>query len=203
MGTSTVFRLNTIDAEFADAVRCAWRSLSVGPTNICTYAVKKSTKPNHSLTCRDDLLCNRLVSDTLHKRIIPDYVFAWDRILKLAFVGGLMDSEGFVAANSNPTNRRFYMGYKSCDAWVRDFIRILQSVGIVVGKVAQETPAKPCYKMPTRFAIKMQSWVESGARFCIVRKQSRVDLWASAGAYEHRARFPRRSSSQRLPAEAH
>jgi hypothetical protein len=90
-----------------------------------------------------------------------------------------MDSEGFVAANSkSQTGRRFYMGFKSCDIWVPDFIRLLQSVGIVIGKVGIEKPLKPGYKVPMRFTIKMQSWIDSGARFNISRKQKRVDEFA-------------------------
>ena len=60
-----------------------------------------------------------------------------------------------------------------------EFVRILQSVGISVGKIGIEKPLKPGYKTPMRFAIKMQSWVDSGARFNIVRKQKRVDEWAA------------------------
>ena len=85
----------------------------------------------------------------------------------MAFIVGLMDSEGFVAGNSNHTGRRYYMGFKSCDVWVPEFVQILNSVGILVGKIGIEKPLKPGYKTPRRFAIKMQSWVDSGARFNI------------------------------------
>ena len=74
---------------------------------------------------------------------------------------------------------RFYMGFKSCDVWVPDFVKILKSVGIEIGKIGIEKPRFPGYKTPIRFAIKMQSWIDSGARFNIVRKQARVDEWAA------------------------
>jgi hypothetical protein len=174
-----VFRLNTIDEDFAMASKAALLSISDYQVTVGCHAVAKSTKPNWSLLHGDKALCERLVSDTESKRIIPEYVFGWPRDLKLAFIAGLMDSEGFVAANSNHTGRRFYMGFKSCDVWFLDFIRVLQSVGIVVGKIGVEQPRKPGYKTPRRFAIKMQSWVDSGARFNIARKQARVDEWAA------------------------
>ena len=101
------------------------------------------------------------------------------RETKLAFIVGLMDSEGFVAGNFNHTGRRFYKGFKSCDVWVPEFVQILNSVAILVGKIGIEKPLKPGYKTPRRFAIKMQSWVDSGARFNIARKQKRVDEWAA------------------------
>jgi intein-encoded DNA endonuclease-like protein len=173
------FRLNTIDRDFAKATQKALQELTDYAASFTRHAVKKSKKPNHALRCGDRVLCERLVADTEKKQIIPAYVFGWPRENRLAFIAGLMDSEGFVAANSNHTGRRFYMGFKSCDVWVPDFVKILKSVGIEVGKIGIEKPRFPGYKTPIRFAIKMQSWVDSGARFNIKRKQARVDKWAA------------------------
>jgi hypothetical protein len=172
------FRLNTIDEDFAQATKTALEDLSTYKVTIGSYPVSKSSKPNWYITLGDRVLCERLEADTQKKQAIPNYVFGWPRDLKLAFIGGLMDSEGFVAANSNHTGRRFYIGFKSCDVWVSDFIRLLHMVGIETGKVSVEQPRKEGYKPPTRFAIKMQSWIDSGARFNISRKQKRVDEWA-------------------------
>lgn len=188
------FRLNTIDEDFAEATKAALAEFTARPISIHKHAVSKSSNPNYSLRCGDPDIANHLVEATDRKSKIPDVVSSWGKQDKLWFISGLMDSEGFVAANRNRTNRRFYMGFKSCDVWVPEFVKILESVGIRVGKVSQEEPLKPGYKTPTRFTIKMQSWVDSGARFNIGRKQQRVDEWASAGAYEHRARNPRRLS---------
>jgi len=165
--------------------------LTDSPVSISRHDVKGG-RPNHSLYCGCDDLCAKLVTDTDEKRQIPSYVWDWSRDEQLAFIVGLMDSEGFVAANSNRTNRRFYMGFKSTDVWVREFVRLLEVNGIRTGKVSAEAPRKPGYRVPIRFHIKMQSWVDSGAKFNIARKQSRVDGWASSGAYENRLVNPRR-----------
>lgn len=190
-----VFRLNTIDEDFAEATKAVISEFTDRPISIHKHAVSKSSNPNYSLRCGDPEICKHLIEVTNGKKSIPECVHDWSQQDKISFITGLMDSEGFVAANSNKTNRRFYMGFKSCDVWVPEFVKILESVGIKVGKVSQEEPRKPGYKTPTRFAIKMQSWVDSGARFNIIRKQKRVDEWASSGAYEQRSRFPRRLSS--------
>lgn len=184
-----IFRLNTIDEDFAQSTKEALQHLSNYTVSICCHAVKKSSKPNWALALGDRALCERLVAETEKKRIMPEYVFGWPRDHKLALIAGLMDSEGFVAANSNHTGRRFYMGYKSCDLWVADFVRILNSVGIEVGKIGVEKPLKPGYKTPYRFSIKMQSWVDSGARFSIARKQKRVDEWAATDPDPRGLRF--------------
>jgi hypothetical protein len=174
-----LFRLNTIDEDFAEATKAALADLSDYKVSLSCHPVPKSRNPNWALALGDRALCERLIADTKRKSIIPPYVFDWPRETKLPFIVGLMDSEGFVAGNSNHTGRRFYMGFKSCDVWVPEFVRILNSVGILVGKIGIEKPLKPGYKTPRRFAIKMQSWVDSGARFNIARKQERVDEWAA------------------------
>jgi hypothetical protein len=182
-----VFRLNTIDQDFAEATKAALSEFTDRPVSIHKHDVKKSSKPNYSLRCGDSDIARHLREVTENKQIIPAFVYSWGKPEKLAFIAGVMDSEGFVAAKTGCTsNRRFYMGYKSCDAWVPDFIRILESVGIRIGKVSQEKPRKEGYKTPTRFHIKMKSWIDSGARFNIARKQGRVDEWGSAPAYSCR-----------------
>ena len=194
--TYTVFRLNTIDADFAASTKSALEELGSRWATVSVHAVSKSSKPNHSLAARHDDLCARLVELTDGKKKLPDDVFLWSGDEQIAFIAGLMDSEGFVAANKNPTNRRYYMGFKSCDLWVPDFIRLLESVGVMVGKVSTEAPRKPGYKVPMRFTIKMQSWIDAGCYFNVQRKQTRVWEWASCGAYERRALHPRRLTSE-------
>lgn len=192
-----VFKLNTIDEDFAEATKHALSDFTDRRITITKHAVSKSSKPNHAVYCADQDVCKHLLEVTQAKLVIPAFVHEWTKDEKIAFIEGLMDSEGFVGERKNEvTNRRFYMGFKSCDVWVPEFIRVLESVGIRVGKVAQEAPRKPGYKIPTRFTIKMQSWIDSGARFRIVRKQRRVDEWASAEAYTTRSRYPRRLSPE-------
>jgi hypothetical protein len=192
------FRLNTIDADFAAAVKAALSEHTERPVWVGCHAVAKSSKPNHSLRCGDPEICRALVEDTKSKAEIPSWVFEAPRDHQMAFIAGLMDSEGFVAANkSNPTNRRYYMGFKACDPWVPDFIRLLQAVGIRIGKIETEAPRRPGYRAPTRFTIKMQSWIDAGGYFNIARKQSRVEEWASADAYQRRAAW----GSRRLTPE--
>lgn len=199
----TVFRLNSIDPEFVEAAGAALAALGCERIWRSSHPVSKSSKPNHSLTAKTDI-CDDLVFDTHAKAKLPD-MDGWSRDEKLAFVAGLMDSEGFVGENKgNPTNRRYYMGFKCCERWVPEFKRLLDSLGIRSGKIGIEAPRKEGYRTPKRFTIKMQSWINSGARFNIARKQKRVDEWASFGAYERRARRPRRSTSEttrQTPAE--
>lgn len=189
---------NTIDQDFANAAKAAFDEIADRPARI-SYQEKprknRNCSPQWTVYCGDKVLAKRFVCDTERKAKIPEYVFGWDVELRKQFVIGLMDSEGFVAAKADAgwqlTNRAYYMGYKSCDPWVPDLIKIMQGVGLRIGKVSREQPRNLSHKTPTRFAIKMQSWIDSGCRFNIARKQSRVDAWGSIGPYERRALHPR------------
>lgn len=188
-----VFRLNTIDMDFALATKAAIEDLGY-TASISTHAVKKSSKPNNSLYCGSVALCERLVMDCDGKSRIPEFR---GPIEAMAFIEGVMDSEGFVAEKTqNKTGRAYYMGFKSCDVWVPKLVSLMQSVGLKIGKRQTEKPRQPHYKAPTRFHIKMQSWVNSGLRFNIQRKQQRVDRWAATVPYSERSRYPRKLISE-------
>jgi intein-encoded DNA endonuclease-like protein len=172
-----VFRLNTIDEDFAVATKDALRAHTDRPMTIHCHSVSKSSKPNHSLRCGEWAIAQRLRDETDSKAKLPDWIWTTDQEGRLAFIAGLMDSEGFVSRNGCG---RAYMGFKSTDLWFYDFVRVLNAAGIQVGQIGVEQPRKPGYRTPRRFTIKMASWVKSGAYFNIARKQARVDEWASA-----------------------
>lgn len=192
-----VFRLNTIDEDFANATKEALAKFTNRPISIHLVSKEKDNgRPQYMLRCGDSEIAAHLREITGNKTKIPESIIDGEKESQLAFIVGIMDSEGFVGANSNQTNRRYYMGFKSCDVWIPDFMRMLEVNGIRFGKVQTEVPYKNGYKAPTRFTIKMQSWINAGCKFNIVRKQRRVEEWASAGAYENRVRNPRRSTSE-------
>lgn len=191
-----MFRVNTIDEDFALAIKAALHDVSQKNVTVHKQVVKKSSKPNYALTCCDQELCKLLIEATGGKKHLPHLaVFVYPKEVII----GLMDSEGFVAEKTmHKTGRAYYMGFKSCDVWVPDFVRLVQSVGLKIGKVSQCPPYREHYKVPTRFHIKMQSWVDSGMRFNIKRKQDRVDRWAATEPYSERSRFPRKLTSETL-----
>lgn len=193
-----VFRLNTIDEDFAVAVKLAISYVSDRQVTIRKETVKKSSKPNYALYCGDEFLASKLMERTMCKSSIGATWLKNDEEKKSLIVG-LMDSEGFVAEKTqNKTGRAYYMGFKVCDLWIHEFVELLQSVGIKIGKVSKCPPYREHYKVPTRFHIKMQSWVDSGMRFNIKRKQDRVDRWAATEPYSERSRFPRKLTSETL-----
>jgi hypothetical protein len=190
------FRLNTIDEDFANATAEALLVVCGRKPNVRCNPVKRGSN-NYSITLRHQELCERLRADTRSKAHIPAYVWDWSLDEKRAFIAGLMDSEGYVAANNtNPTNRRYFMGFKCTSEWTPEFGRLLETIGVRLNKIMTEKPRKPHYKAPIRFTIKIQSWIDAGCYFNILRKQSKIEDWGSVGAYERRARNPRRLTSE-------
>jgi len=191
-----IFRLNAIDADFVQATKRALEEFTDRPVWVGLQPVKGG-RPQYQLRCGDSGICDKMVEATNGKQHLPIGWESWSADAKKQFIIGLMDSEGFVAAKTGTnTGRRFYMGFKSCGDWIRDFVRLIQSVGIEVGKVSDCPPYKDGYKTPTRFHIKMRSWVKEGMRFNIDRKQSRVDIWAATEPYSQRSLYPRKVSPE-------
>lgn len=198
---SMTFRLGTIDRDFAEATKDALSALGCHVWISEPQRDKRfsQSRPFYSLVSGATELCHRLIDTSHGKKHFPGCLAFWDDEAKKAFIAGLMDSEGYVAENrQNHTNRRFFMGFKVCDEWVYDFKALLESMGIRTNKIRVEKPGKPWYKVPRVFTIKMQSWIDSGVRFNIKRKNDRVDEFASAPAYTKRKRRPRRLSSETI-----
>lgn len=167
------FVLSVIDEDFIQATKEALTDLT--PYKPYVYRYRNKIR----LHCGDPLLATKLAEDTDGKRILPSYVWEMDDSARKELIAGIMDSEGFVQRSERPPNPTVYiMGYKSCDTWVPDFIRLLESVGVKIGKVSKEKPQKEGHKTPTRFSIKMRSWYSSGCYFKIARKENRIKEWA-------------------------
>lgn len=174
------FRLNSIDKDFVEATENAIKALSDRKTQFHgPYMDKRFPKaaPHWELRCGDVKLCEALREETKDKKEIPSWLFAASKDERLAFIAGLMDSEGFCAVNVE--KRQGLLGFKSTDEWFDDFLRLTQSVGIIHGKIGTEAPRKPHYKVPKRVSFNLISWVEAGAYFTIGRKQRKVAEWTS------------------------
>jgi hypothetical protein len=174
------FRLNSIDKDFVEAAKVAVEALSDRKTQLNgPYLDKRFPKaaPHWEFRSGDAKLCEALREETKDKKFIPDWLFTASKDERLAFIAGLMDSEGFVSVKNGRHGAT--MGFKSTDLWFDDFLRLLQSVGIRHGKIGVEQPREPHYRVPRRISIKIQSWIDAGAYFRIGRKQCRVEEFAA------------------------
>lgn len=206
-GKKVVFKVNTIDKDFAEACLKSLNDLTVknSPRTGLYEQCGKGKNPYYQVSLVDKFLCNILVSETEYKTKIPEYIWNESLDFKKQFIVGLMDSEGYVAQKKTIpsdckklTNRSFFMGFKVCDSWALTFAKLLNSIGIRTGKIRYEKIYGLGTKTPIHFGIKMSDWCKSGIKFNILRKQNRVDTWFAATPYAERSIRPKRLSSTTL-----
>lgn len=171
---SVRFRLNTIDYDFAEHTNNAlYELLGRKAKKIYVYEVKKSSKPNCSVSLGCKELCDFLEEETQQKQKIPSYVYSYNKEYLLEFTAGLMDSEGSVTIHKDK-ERTISIRFKSTSVWTPDFNALLQSLGAKTS-LTKEPPYKPWYKEPYNIRITTKSFIKTGMYFKIKRKQDRIE----------------------------
>lgn len=172
-----VFRLEVMDEDFVNRLEEALRDY--GASHIKTYKIEnRRYKQGFSffVVSRDQELINRLLSDTHLKTVIPSYVKSWNKELKLEFISAMMDGEGYVGKRTKPLANglpTYGIGIKMEHNLLVQLKPIMQSVGIQTGKFVM---SKNIVNVQTStLNIRMWSWINSGAKFYIKRKQNRVE----------------------------
>ena len=161
------FRLNVIDKDFAEYAmghlfKLTGRKTSIFQQNGHFWAFSFGWKA----------LCDHLEEVTDKKKKIPEFVFGWNREMKQKFIEAQLDSDGYVAVDKK---RQVYsMGFKNCDSWFDDFVKLLHDVGLKTGKIGHQPGRKPGYLDAKRVYINLQSWLKSGFSFSCGRKQDRI-----------------------------
>ena len=128
---------------------------------------------------------NRLREETQNKQSLPN-MSGWDKQDKLAFIAGLMDSEGYVSRGVRKNGGiQYQTGFTTCDIWLNHFINLLKSLGVKVGKAQNKlgNPKHPLKRPATEHRFNSKSFIESGCYFTIERKQSRLNDYTLAPYY--------------------
>lgn len=171
---SYVFRLDVIDKDFADKFAEELKNLGC---KVLPREWERYGKPCYIVETRDKDLTDVLLKDTDHKKIVPDYVMKWSKDERLAFISGIMDSEGFISKRKKIMKNglpSFQMGIKMDYEMLKQIKPIMQSVGIRVGKYTM-SPSKWCTNVQTaNLSINLKSWASSNAHFNIKRKEDKV-----------------------------
>lgn len=173
------FRLDVIDKDFAEKFNNELLKLNC-KTSFREY--KRNDRPCYIVETRDKEITRVLLEDTDHKKLVPQYVQKWDTENKLAFISGVMDSEGFICKRKKTMKNglpSFQLGIKMDFDILKQIKPIMQSVGIKVGKYTM-TLKKWCVNVQTAtLSINLKSWVFSNAHFNIERKEDKVKQYIS------------------------
>jgi DNA-binding transcriptional regulator WhiA len=177
---SYVFRLEVFDEDFAIATQKALDELECKAYFRKNYRTRYKQGYSFVVETRDKELTEALRKDTRCKEIIPSYVYKWNKENKIAFISGVMDSEGFVSKRTKPLANglpSFMMGIKMDYNILKQFKPILQSVGIKTGKFTMTKPKWVTNIQTANLTINIPSWIEAGGYFHIQRKKSRVEQY--------------------------
>lgn len=116
------------------------------------------------------------------KLVIRDEVFRASRKARLDFLAGLFDTDGYVAEQKHPGAKYGYswrVGFASRHKpFVEDVARLLQKLGVKVGKIHEQTSGFS----RTIYVIKpnIRSFVDAGCYFQIPRKAKRLRHYVEA-----------------------
>lgn len=180
------FSLNAIDKEFVERVAISLEEYFGKKPSVFLDKTgggweKRGTRPLWKTVAYGKNKCQYLRDITHDKTVIPKCVWESSRDKQRAFISGVMDSEGYVGRHHNRETGRvqYLMGIASTDVWLEDFIRLLEEHGVKCGKRYKEKQVKPWHKPKFRYKINTMSWIKSGCKFTIIRKNERLNDYLS------------------------
>jgi len=165
------FTLNTIDYDFAEKTKESLEQILSEKIKIYTYPVSKSSNSNNQLTARYAEPLFFLKEESWYRNRIPPFIWKMNRKIQKEFIAGVLDSEGFVSKNGKGS---IYMGVKACDLFIDEFIKMLKSHNVKIGKRSIEKPRQEGYKAPIRYTINAESFWKAQLYLYIDRKMSRL-----------------------------
>nr|DAP50660.1 MAG TPA: LAGLIDADG DNA endonuclease family [Caudoviricetes sp.] len=183
-----IFTLQAIDKDFVEYTA---KILSiVTQRDVKVTEIKRKTSANNIVySCTvGNIYFKDIYEDTYCKQVVPPYVFEWEKECQLAFLEGIMDSDGYMSARTNGSNWNFECGYRTTFAWALSIKKVFSLVGIETKKII-EIPQKAPKKDIYGFRINLKSLAQSDFKFNLQRKQNR---------FSHFKQLRMRDNSQRL-----
>jgi len=119
----------------------------------------------------------------------PKLIEGCSKELKIAFLAGLMDSDGFISIKYgqkywHKKNQRYYtqrfmslIGFCNTAPWIVNVVNLVQSLGVKTGGIKETIRRKSGYKgtMPMKKVyFNEKSYIDSGCFFVGERKQSKL-----------------------------
>ena len=170
------FRLSVIDKDFAEkTAKCLSIILE---KNIKVFEDKwpqtRGYKSNFVTQAHGTGFCTFIETETNHKKVIPDFIKNGTIDQKKSFIEGIMDSEGFVTIHRDPKRKipRYQVGLAMCDNFVEEVVEMMKLLGVIV--LPRRTEIRYGFLPIHRYTINNKSWINSGMKFSIARKQNRL-----------------------------
>jgi hypothetical protein len=167
------FSVRAIDRDFVEYVRdqyLIWNPTAY--TSINDDAQRGGFPGSKNMLYRFYGGNGELLRRDSHKRTeIPAVAHAHPK----SFIEGLLDSDGFVSVMQDGSTIRFQVGIAKTNDIYHDVYTMIAQQGIKCQKM--QTRKLPSGKILKRIRFNPESFLDSGLRFHIDRKQSRVDKY--------------------------
>jgi intein/homing endonuclease len=185
-GKNYLFRVSSIDDDFIQEIkRCLSiilpeRTSRIYERNRCDKRFKKC-KLQKELHFTDKNLCEFLTSTTFKKTIIPDFIKESERELRLSFLAGFMDGDGWIQKSKRSDSLyggQIQIGFCGSYDFVDEIAKMFQRIGVKLGKrqliPIDQNSVIVRTKSGIRYMLKTESFLKAGCYFKIERKQSRL-----------------------------
>lgn len=173
------FHLKTIDGDFADFVERKFQEAFPGAKiNRSIQAQHRNAygkKPLHYLDVNGEA-AQMLAELTHHKTIVPAIVYEHRR----PFLEGFLDSDGWVNVNHDTKTGtiRLQIGVAKGGGYLHSIKKLFEEEGVKTQKI--QVVRTKSGKAIHRIRFNPQSFLNSGLRFHIQRKQNRLDAYMAA-----------------------
>jgi len=164
------FRLLVIDQDFAEHTRDAIEALGYKAT---VYSTSRRNRQMWDCYTGAQDLTYWLELTTAHKHHVPMMLHHAEDHIKLEFLTGVMDGDGYICKYKDKP--QYIMGLGATGAWMPQVRWMMKRVGVKVGKLSLEDKGRniPLF----RFTINKESAVRAGLLFSCERKRARLHAY--------------------------
>lgn len=169
--------LKVIDIEFAEKFQATVERLTGKKYSIYKMpSGRKTWQDLYLCKCYAPWLVEESLFVTKNRTEIPNFVQDGDVQTKVAFIQGIMDSEGYLTMSISPL-KSWHVGiYVACSsAWMKDLWHMFSDLGIKTGKLLR-TVMKDGRKTMYSFKIDIFDYQEKGLSFAMKRKRDRLEF---------------------------
>lgn len=166
------FAFETIDEDFMDKVIATLFTFIKKTPTILRRNRGKNRNDTFCISV-SNIFFKDMYESTAGKKLIPEWILNGDKHIKMAFLQGCLDSDGYVSVHHNKKGTKaFSMGYCKGTNYVHDIFTMMKNIGLTIGlpKAKEQKSNRICFYI----TINIKSWIKSGMKFSISRKNKRI-----------------------------
>lgn len=175
-GTHAYLMLKSVDKDFVVKFKETVSAITGKEYSIYTRDPKKKNwNVLHICKCYDPELVAEFKDMTRNKTVVPNSILDGEENTQIAFLQGLMDSEGWISVQLRPMKQsQITLAFANTSSWTKDVWHLFRKLGIEVSKLYRSS--KPNKKELYWFKINIVDYLKKGLSFNIERKRNRLEF---------------------------